>query len=73
MDDEQYEAWKDLIEDNAKFTVAANKVIKAGGSKRGVKYRFICPLCGGDAAIVASTYNGHRHAWCNKCDMGYME
>lgn len=39
----------------------------------GERVEFTCPVCGGKAVAVRSTYNGHIHASCSKCGSGVME
>lgn len=41
-------------------------------NERGVAYTAKCP-CGGTITAVRSTYNGHYHAACDKCDWMVME
>lgn len=57
----------------ADFTPAAIAAFDAGGGKRGVVYQFVCPLCGGEAWVRAAKINGHKHASCNKCGVGFMQ
>lgn len=73
MDKEQYEAWKGLIEKSVRFMEAVDKALEDGGGKCGVTYWFTCPVCGGKAHVGASPGNGHKHARCDKCGVGFME
>ena len=34
---------------------------------------FTCPGCGARVEIHTSSYNGHRHARCDKCGRAFME
>ena len=52
-----------------KFLEIANRVCR----EKGVIYEFECPICKGVAKASKSTYNGHLHAQCKKCDMTIME
>ena len=51
------------------FSKAARAVCK----KAGVTYDFKCPICGGEASVCKSEYNGHHHAHCSGCGIGFME
>ena len=39
---------------------------------RGVAHTVKCP-CGGTLTAIRSTYNGHLHVRCDKCDFALME
>lgn len=75
MEDEQWseEDWEQFYEETFAFTKAVGEAFKAGGGKRGVTYQFICPLCGGEAWVMAMKINGHKHAKCSKCGVGLMQ
>lgn len=32
-----------------------------------------CPLCNGEVEGKKSSYNGHKHCKCNKCNFIFME
>lgn len=57
----------------AEFTPAAIAAFWFGGGRCGVTYQFVCPLCGGEAWVLASTFNGHKHAECSACGVGFMQ
>lgn len=40
--------------------------------ERGVEHTAPCP-CGGTIRAIRSRYNGHLHAWCDKCKWRLME
>lgn len=44
------------------FLIAACESVK-----KCYEAEFICPICGGKAKAIKSTYNGHIHAHCEKC------
>ena len=62
-----------FYEVTTKFTKAAIEAYKTGGGKRGVTYQFVCPLCGGEAWVMAMEINGHKHAKCSKCGVGLIQ
>lgn len=39
---------------------------------RGIKFKSKC-ACGGIITAMRSTYNGHLHAYCDKCDRKLMQ
>lgn len=39
---------------------------------RGVEHTAPCP-CGGTIHAIGSKYNGHLHAWCDKCGARLIE
>lgn len=62
-----------FYEDTLKFNRTAFDALDAGGRKRGVEYKFICPLCGGEAIVTSSVINGQTYAHCSKCEVGFIE
>lgn len=32
-----------------------------------------CPKCGGEVIVSRSSYNGHYHASCKECGMGFCQ
>lgn len=57
------------IDDFLKFIKVASEQCK----EKGKQYEFICPLCGGNAEGIKSSYNGHLWANCNSCGMNVIE
>ena len=57
------------IDEFLKFLEVANDTCK----EKGIIYEFECPICKGMAKASKSTYNGHLHAQCKKCDMTIVE
>jgi transcription elongation factor Elf1 len=53
----------------AAFYIAAKNICK----KRGIKYNFICPLCGGQAHVKKLKKNASIHAKCENCKVDYKE
>lgn len=41
--------------------------------KRGETKQFTCPICGGDAFVGKSSYNGHKLSYCRNCKMRIIE
>ena len=37
------------------------------------EHEFVCPICGGKARWLRSTYNNHLHSSCEKCKFRVME
>lgn len=59
------------LKKHMEFVSAAVKASE--GKKRGVAIEFECPLCHAVATVIKSSYNGHRHARCSSCEIGFME
>lgn len=57
------------IKRTMQFVVAAISACK----EPNVNYQFTCPLCGGEAHVIMSGYNGAHIAQCFGCDMNFME
>lgn len=41
--------------------------------KAGVWYTFRCPICGGEARVCKSPYNGHHAGECEGCGRRFIE
>ena len=69
----QYEVNKATEEEMAKkillFMNTAKDVIKETDKQ----YKFVCPLCGGEAVGGKVSINNHIHAQCNKCNFSIMQ
>ena len=37
------------------------------------EHEFVCPICGGKARWLRSTYNNHLRSICEKCKSSIME
>lgn len=44
-----------------------------GAVKKCYEAEFTCPICNGKAHATKSTYNQHVHAYCEGCDMRFMQ
>ncbi len=64
--EEREEFTQAIVFGNAAHDALSDKLL-------GERVEFTCPVCGGKAAAVRSTYNGHIHAHCSKCGHGVME
>jgi len=50
------------------------KAVSENASKEwGKAVEFVCPICGGRAMVIRSTYNGHINAKCESCGMSFMQ
>ena len=56
----KYLEWVEKVLDQAKLKEGESKVVK-------------CPKCGGEVKVSRSSYNGHYHASCEKCGMGFCQ
>ena len=71
----QYEVKQETItEENMNnnmltFTKVAQETIKEPDKQ----YKFVCPLCGGEAVGEKAGNNNHIHAKCNKCNFSIMQ
>lgn len=54
---------------SAIFYIAAKNICL----KRGIKYNFICPLCGGKAHAKKLKKHSSIHASCENCKVEYKE
>ena len=57
------------IEETLKFIQIEEEICK----KKGIEYKFECPICKGQANAIKSTYNGHLWAKCDNCDMQVIQ
>lgn len=49
------------------------KVIDQADLEKGESKVVECPKCGGNVKVSRSSYNGHYHASCGKCGMGFCQ
>ena len=61
----------DISEKDMEFIMKVVEVCK--DAKRDTEIPFTCPICGGEASAFVSSYNGHKHANCKKCETYIME
>lgn len=67
---DQIKALEEVQKTGKAFAAAA---ADACGNKRGLEYKFTCPICSGSAHAVRSTYNGHLWAGCDNCGAFVMQ
>lgn len=60
----------DKTNESLRFLCAA---VEACGEKAGVWYTFRCPICGGEARVCKSPYNGHHAGECEGCGRRFIE
>ena len=49
------------------------EVIRQANLKKGESKVVKCPKCGGKVNVSRSAYNGHYHASCDNCGMGFCQ
>lgn len=49
------------------------EVLAQADLKKGESKVVKCPKCGGKVKVSRSSYNGHYHASCEKCGMGFCQ
>lgn len=57
------------LENALNFIVAAADALTGGANSADFK----CSICGGEAHVIRSENNGHKHASCNSCGFRVME
>ena len=58
-----------MVNEMLTFMKVAQETIKESDKQ----YKFICPLCGGEAIGGKASINNHIHAKCNKCNFSIMQ
>lgn len=67
------EGREDEDNDISKHLELVEKVLAQAKLKEGESKVVKCPKCGGDVIVSRSSYNGHYHASCEKCGMGFCQ
>ena len=60
---------KEELKRAGEFIAAALKVCKRPEKD----YTFVCPSCGGTAHVRMAAVHGHRHGYCDNCELYFME
>lgn len=60
---------KEELKRAGEFIAVALKVCKRPEKD----YTFVCPSCGGTAHVRMAAVNGHRHGYCDNCELYFME